>query len=772
MATVDAAGTFKSLGTFDTYSGSAGRDSLVTALNALGNTVTVMVVTGDEPTTNLDSTLRAALIRCGATDLMLSRMRYRGAYLLVGVPATGPGIERMAGVVVNDPDAWVDYTVDIIGGRPKAATGKDAATVVQANVATEADARAAADSALSSRLDTVSASLSTTSAAVTSEASARATADTALGQRIDTVTTKADAAATAVQTEAKARADGDTALGSRLDTVVASYGADAANMFPNPVPSVDVSGWAGGPVERVSSTDASVPPGAPTLWVFSGVGEITGTVPKAAAAGQMFYFESLVASNTDNQKIGIGARWGYYKDGSLLSLGLISATPTKTWTRISGYVTAPNNTGTAQARVSITNGSAGAPVFFTNFVWRPAEAVSPVQAAVTSEATARAAADSALGTRIDTVTASLTSASAAITAESKARADADSAQATQITGLQAQVDNQRLLRVSSIGSGKSAEYGSGLFDAVTGRIIAGAARSWMLATVDADGVVKAFGAYDVYGTASKRTDFVNDLNALPRGVTTIVWTADEPSSGMNDDIRTALVRHGATSAVLKSIAYRSAYVLVGFPDAGEGGGVEKYSTTGVVYPFAVVRGKPLASGGSAPAVAAMAAVTTETTARAAADSALGTRIDTVSAKTDAAAAAVTSETTARTSADSALGQRVDGVVSRVGTAEAAIQSNASATSTLSGKLAASYSLKTQITADGKRYAAGWALGVEVDAGISQSQFLVMVDRFAVLSPDGKSTAVPFAIESGQMIVNRALIKNLDATNINVANLSS
>ncbi|WP_328586150.1 interleukin-like EMT inducer domain-containing protein, partial [Chitinasiproducens palmae] len=411
-ATVDTSGVFKSLGAFDTYSGSAGRDGLVAALSALDNTVTVMVVTADEPTTNLDTTLRAALIRCGATDVMLSRLRYRGAYLLVGIPTLGPGTERMAGDIPNDPAAWVEYLVDIVNGRPKAGTGKDVAAVVQANVATEADARANADSALSSRLDTVSASLATTSAAVTSEATARSSADTALGQRIDSVTTKADATATAVQTETKARADGDTALGSRLDAVVASYGADAANMFSNPVPTVDVSGWAGGSVERISSADASVPAGAPALWVFKGWGEITGTVPKAAAPGQMFYFEAFAASNTDDQKIGIGARWGYYKDGSLLSLGLISATPTKAWTRISGYVTAPGNTGTAQARVSITNGSATAPVFFTNFVWRPAEAVLPVQAAVTSEATARADADKSLGTRIDTVSASLTSASA------------------------------------------------------------------------------------------------------------------------------------------------------------------------------------------------------------------------------------------------------------------------------------------------------------------------------------------------------------------------
>jgi hypothetical protein len=99
---------------------------------------------------------------------------------------------------------------------------------VDARVATEAAARASADSALATSISTVSASTVTNAAAITSEATARAAADSSLATSISTVAATAASNTAAISTEATARAAADSALSSSISTVAATAASNTA----------------------------------------------------------------------------------------------------------------------------------------------------------------------------------------------------------------------------------------------------------------------------------------------------------------------------------------------------------------------------------------------------------------------------------------------------------------------------------------------------------------------------------------------------------------
>jgi len=111
-----------------------------------------------------------------------------------------------------------------------------------------------------------------------------------------------------------------------------------------------------------------------------------------------------------------------------------------------------------------------------------------------------------------------------------------------------------------------------------------------------------------------------------------------------------------------------------------------------------------------------------------------------------------------------LASQITTLRSTVGDQSAAIQTNAQALATANNKLSSSYTVKTEVTANGTRYAAGFALGVDYSGGTVTNQFLVMANRFAVLNTDGSSTTLPFVIENGQTVINSAYIGTGRITN--------
>ncbi|HEN8714608.1 TPA: phage tail protein [Pseudomonas putida] len=118
---------------------------------------------------------------------------------------------------------------------------------------------------------------------------------------------------------------------------------------------------------------------------------------------------------------------------------------------------------------------------------------------------------------------------------------------------------------------------------------------------------------------------------------------------------------------------------------------------------------------------------------------------------------------------SAQAQQLVGLQTSVGNNSASIQQVSQAQSTLSNKVNASYSVKLQVTSAGQYVAAGFGLGIENNAGVLQSTFAVMAERFAVLNPTGTGFVSPFAIQGGQVFMNDAFVRDASITNAKIAN---
>ncbi|WP_283160775.1 DUF1983 domain-containing protein [Shewanella sp. SACH] len=102
-------------------------------------------------------------------------------------------------------------------------------------------------------------------------------------------------------------------------------------------------------------------------------------------------------------------------------------------------------------------------------------------------------------------------------------------------------------------------------------------------------------------------------------------------------------------------------------------------------------------------------------------------------------------------------------------ASAAVQQTSTALAALDGKLQAMYSVKVGVTADGKYYGAGMAIGVENTPEGMQSQVLFTADRFAIINQiAGTSTiTTPFAVQGSQVFINTAIIGDGTITNAKI-----
>ncbi len=157
-----------------------------------------------------------------------------------------------------------------------------------------------------------------------------------------------------------------------------------------------------------------------------------------------------------------------------------------------------------------------------------------------------------------------------------------------------------------------------------------------------------------------------------------------------------------------------------------------------------------------------AGIWSEQSARAEADLALAQRVDTVAAAVEnidfgRIEASIKEESAARADADGAMASQITTVQATVGENTAAVQTNATAISMLDGKMSASYTIKVGLTADGKYYGAGMAIGVSNESGIAQSQVLFQADRFALLNVANGVVSTPFVIQGGQVFISQALI---------------
>jgi predicted phage tail protein len=306
-----------------------------------------------------------------------------------------------------------------------------------AAIANEQTLRQGADNSMAAQITTLVSASNANTAAITSEQTARTTADTALSTRIDTIAANTGNNTAAVQAEATARTNADTALATQINTVAAAYGVDASNLCANPVAAGGSNaGWSNN--TAVGGTTLDVPLQAPAAYVFKqNVRDnryTTRTVP--VTGGQTHYLEMRAATPVAAVPIYLGLHLtGPGKTDFYAWAG--SLTATSAWTRVAGTVTIPDGYTTAELYVLIDFAAGSANDknrwYYTDVEWRAASLVQPAMAAISTEQTARASADSALSTRIDSVNASLGTTNANVQTEINARVAGDSANASSIT---------------------------------------------------------------------------------------------------------------------------------------------------------------------------------------------------------------------------------------------------------------------------------------------------------------------------------------------------
>lgn len=146
------------------------------------------------------------------------------------------------------------------------------------------------------------------------------------------------------------------------------------------------------------------------------------------------------------------------------------------------------------------------------------------------------------------------------------------------------------------------------------------------------------------------------------------------------------------------------------------------------------------------------------------------QIQTLTSSVGSNQAAIQSEANTRANADGALSTRVDGVQSTANGASAQAQTASTAVSGLNGKVSALTTIKTSTTVNGRTVMSGLAIGVEGQE--QESQILAYAQRFAILDESSGSLTVPFAVQSGRVFIDVAVIQDGSITNAKVGDLRS
>ncbi|WP_122603923.1 TipJ family phage tail tip protein [Pseudomonas viridiflava] len=148
------------------------------------------------------------------------------------------------------------------------------------------------------------------------------------------------------------------------------------------------------------------------------------------------------------------------------------------------------------------------------------------------------------------------------------------------------------------------------------------------------------------------------------------------------------------------------------------------------------------------------------------------QITSLQSSVGSANSAIQSEAKTRADADSAMSTRVDSAQSVAGNANANAQTAMNTAAAVDGKVSSSIVNKVQITANGIRYNAGYALGLDYSGGTVQSAFVVSASSFVILNDNPGAGAVfsPFGVVNGQVFMNEAFIKNGSIDNAKIGDV--
>ncbi len=464
----------------------------------------------------------------------------------------------------------------------------------------ETTARTNADSALSGRLDTLEAD-PTTQTALSAEATTRASADTALSGRLDTLEADPTTGA-ALTAETSARTSADTALSGRIETLAADPTAQTALAAEATTRASADSALSG----RLDTLEADPTTGAALTAETNA--RVAADALKYDKAGGNISGEVTIATD----KIVLGTNGdasfaGNVSVGTTATADVHLANKKYVDERIASVIdSAPAALDTLSELAAAMSGGAG---ITTSLVNQISDETTARVNAVDAEETARIAADDALSTRITSLEADPTT-QTLLDAEATARANADSAEST----ARANADTALSGRLDTLEADPTT--GAALTAEATTRLNADNALSGRLDTLEADPTTRTALSAETTARTSADTALSGRLDTLEADPTTGAALTAEATTRLNAD-----------------------NALSGRLDA-----LELDPTTGT-------------------------ALSAETTARTNADSALSGRLDTLEVD-PTTATALSAEATTRANADTALSGRLDTLESDPTTATA------------------------------------------------------------------------------------------------------
>lgn len=574
---------------------------------------------------------------------------------------------------------------DILAANTKINLERDArvADVLATNTAisTEIQARTTADSALSNRIDTVTASTGDNKAAIASEVLARTNADSALSTRIDTTVAQTGANTSAITSEVTARTTADTALSGRIDIVSSKTDTNAASITSV---SNTLTDKIGAQAERIDVIKADYSPEYVDSTQYANAAKSTQwTYAKTVARDNYATNERITALQSSvadsDARVTKTLNTLVTKDEALASdvtalqtktsdnaAAIVAERETRT-TAISALATditslqAKTGENTAaivtesQARTDADTALSGQLAVLTT-------TTGDNKSAIVSESQARTTADTALGLRIDAVTAQSGDNKAAITAEITARTNADTALSQRVDTVTAKSNDNAAAIVAEQTARTSAD--TALANNITGLQTktgenTAAIIAEQKARTDADTAI---------------ADSVTTLNAKV-GTNTAAITAEQTARSDADAALTLSITALQTKTGENTAAIVTESQARTTADTALASDISALQTSTGDNAAAIVTEQKTRSDAdtalssrittvTAESGANKTAIQTEQTTRANADTALSGRIDTVTAESGANKTAIQTEVTARTNADSALGQRIDTVSSK------------------------------------------------------------------------------------------------------------
>ncbi|WP_386696665.1 phage tail protein [Lonepinella sp. MS14436] len=121
-------------------------------------------------------------------------------------------------------------------------------------------------------------------------------------------------------------------------------------------------------------------------------------------------------------------------------------------------------------------------------------------------------------------------------------------------------------------------------------------------------------------------------------------------------------------------------------------------------------------------------------------------------------AKIDSVQTTLSNADTAIGKRIDTVTATVNDNKAQISTVSNAVATVDNKLSATHTIKTQVLSGGRTAIAGIALGATADNKTTESSVIVMADKFGVVKNASDNNVVPMlSVVDNRVAVNGDLI---------------